>query len=97
MPSVQIVPDLDGIVELLGSDEVDDMLEGKAQAVADAARSRGILVDGVPGLEPLPIEVVDASSSDRARRLVVADHAAGLAVEAKHRLLVGSLDAASHA
>lgn len=94
--SVHIEIDGDGIMDLLGSAEVADMLRTKAEAAAEAARSRGVMVDGTPGDVPLPIEVVDASS-DRARMLVVSDHAAGLAVEAKHRLLVGSLDAARNA
>lgn len=97
MGSVQIVLDGGGIRDLLGSEEVARMLRDKAEAVADAARNRGVLVDGRPGDVPLPVEVVDASSGTRARMLVVSDHPAGLAVEAKHRLLVGSLDAARHA
>jgi hypothetical protein len=52
------------------------------------------MVDGIPGDEKPPIYQVDARSSSRARALVVLDHPAGLAIEAKHRLLVGSLDAA---
>lgn len=83
-----------GIRELLASSEVQDMLDGKAEAVAHAARSHGITVDGRPGSEPLPVEAKQAGNSKRARALVVVDHEAGLAVEAKHRLLVGSLDAA---
>jgi hypothetical protein len=90
---VRIDVDYDGIVDLLNSSGVADDLRRRAEQVADAARSRAPMVDGTPGDVPLPIEVVDAST-ERARFLVVADHAAGLAVEAKHRLLVGSLDAA---
>jgi hypothetical protein len=85
----------DGIRALLGSDDVQTMLDGKAEAVANAARSRGITVQGDPGSMPLPVEVKSAGSATRARSLVVIDHEAGLAVEAKHRLLVGSLSAAS--
>lgn len=84
----------DGIRDLLASGDVQRMLDDKAQAVADAAKRQGITVDGVPGSEALPIGVVQAGSSSRARALVVVDHPAALAVEAKHRLLVGALDAA---
>jgi len=85
--------DRDGIQELLGSSEVQDLLMDKGEAVARAARGRGILVGGEPGTTPLPVAVVNASTDRRARVLVFLDHPAGLAVEAKHRLLVGSLDA----
>lgn len=97
MPSVRFDLDYGGIVDLLTSDGVAAMLRDKADAVANAARSRGVLVDGHPGDVPMPVQVVDASSSSRARMLVVADHASALAVESKHRLLVGSLDAARRA
>lgn len=90
---VQVVLNGSGMRELLGSPEVEAMLQRKADAVANAARSRAPMVEGTPGDQPMPIDVVNASS-DRARYLVVADHAAGVAVEVKHRLLVSSLDAA---
>lgn len=95
MPTtVQIELNRSGILALLGSSEVQAMLTRKAGAVAEAARRRGVKVDGMPGEVPLPIEVVPAGNAKRARALVVADHPAGLAAESKHRVLVGSLDAA---
>lgn len=93
MPTVRIELDRAGIGKLLRSDEVQHMLDDKAERVAAAARSRGIMV-GWEDNTPLPIVVESRGSSSRARALVAAEHAAGLAVEAKHRLLVGSLDAA---
>jgi hypothetical protein len=62
--------------------------------VAAAAQARGITVEGEPGKEPLPVEVVTSVGQVRARSMIVLDHASGLAVEAKHRLLAGSIDAA---
>lgn len=97
MGSVRIELNGDGIRELLGSDGVQDMLTSKAEAVAEAARSRGITVgptDGGSGEVPLPIEAKATGTASRARAIVVVDHPAALAAEAKHRLLGGSLDAA---
>ena len=96
MTRVHVELDGPGIMGLLSSPEVEDLLRTKAEAVADAARSRGLMVDGKPGDVALPIEVVKATT-ERARYLVVADHPSGLAVESKHRLLVGSLGAARNA
>lgn len=97
MGSVRIELNGDGIRELLGSDGVQAMLTNKAEAVAEAARSRGITVgptgDG-SGEVRLPIEAKATGTAARARAIVVSDHPAALAVEAKHRLLGGSLDAA---
>jgi hypothetical protein len=92
--SVRIDLDRAGIRSLLGDDGVQAMLMRKAGAVATAANEHSPMVDGIPGDEKPPIYQVDARSSSRARALVVLDHPAGLAIEAKHRLLVGSLDAA---
>lgn len=94
MATVRIELDRDGIRQLVGSSEVQAMLERKAQQVADAASSRGVMVGGDPGDVPVPVVVKAAGGGRRARALVVLDHEAGLAVESKHRLLVGSLDAA---
>lgn len=93
--SVTIELDRGGVGDLLASAEVQDMLNDKAEQVANAARGRGVMVGGETAEDvPLPIVVVPAGNTKRARTLVVADHPAGLAVEAKHRLLAGSLDAA---
>jgi hypothetical protein len=92
--SVRIELDRDGVGELLTSAAVQAMLDTRAEAVAAAARGRGITVHGSSGEIPLPVEVVSAGTTKRARALVSVDHPAGLRVESKHRLLVGSLDAA---
>jgi len=86
--------DRHGIAQLLTSEGVQSDLMRRGEAVADAARQRGVMVDGEPGDEALPIVVFNATSSTRARVLVVSDHAAGLAVESRDRLLVSSLGAA---
>jgi hypothetical protein len=85
-----------GLREYLASSEVEAMLARKARAVAQAAEARGIKVEGEPGI-PVPIEVASRSGGSRARASVYIAHPAGLAVEAKHRLLGGSLDAARNA
>jgi len=92
--SVLIELDRDGVKALLASDDVQRVLDEKAEAVANAARGRGIKVSGTPGEVDLPVVTVKAGNAKRARALVSIDHPSGLAVEAKHRLLVGSLDAA---
>lgn len=91
--SIKIELDRDGIRALLRDPAVQALLDDKARAVARAAEGRGVLVGGDPGTEALPISTRSAGGA-RARAVVGIDHPAGLAVEAKHRLLVGSLDAA---
>ena len=93
--SVRIELDRQGLGELLRSPEVRADLDRRASAVAKAARDRGLLVDGEPGKVPLPVTMASGSlGGGRARAFVRITHPSGLAVEAKHRLLVGSLDAA---
>jgi hypothetical protein len=92
--SVRIEMDFAGIGDLLASAEVQADIDRRAEAVADAARNRGVTVES--DNVPVPV-VVTSAGKKRARALVTLDHPAGLAVEAKHRLLVGSLDAARHA
>lgn len=94
MTSVRIDLDKSGIRSLLASSDVQRDLDARAARVAQVASSRGIRVSGDPGDSELPIKTVSAGNAKRARALVVADHEAALAVEAKHRLLVSSLDAA---
>lgn len=92
--AVRVQIDLDrlGILrEALTSSAVQDAIMEKAEEIADNARNAGIMVEGDPGDVALPIEVVDARSSSRARALVVIDHPSGVAVESKHRLLGGAL------
>lgn len=83
-----------GIAALLRSEPVQRHLDELAARVAQAAASQGIRISGDPGVEPVPIEVVSAGDSTRARAIVAINSAAGLAIEAKHRLLGSSLDAA---
>lgn len=98
MTSIRIEMNRAGVGDLLRSDAVQQMLNRKAAAVAAAASSRAPMVDGQPGKEKLPVTSRPATStSTRARAIVEADHPAALAVEAKHRLLVGALDAARSA
>lgn len=92
--SVRIVLIPEGIRALLVEEGVQHDLMERAGRVAAAAQERAPMVDGTPGSEQMPIYQVDARSASRARALVVADHPAALAVEAKYRLLGGALDAA---
>lgn len=75
---------------MLRSDPVQAAVMAEAEKVAERARSAGILVEGEPGDVVLPVEVTDARTS-RARALVSLNHPAGLATEAKHRILGGAL------
>ena len=92
--SVRIEMDYGGVGELLRSAGVQADLDNRGEAMKAAAEGRGIMVEGEPGDVALPITSTSAGNSRRARTIVAIDHPAGLAVEAKHRLLVGSLDAA---
>jgi hypothetical protein len=83
-----------GMRDLLRSEGVQQMLARKAQAVAEQVETAGIRVEGIPGRIPLPVTVVVAVGEERARSRVVLDHPAGLAVESKHALLAGAIDAA---
>jgi hypothetical protein len=96
--SVRIELNRAGIHELLTSVELQQHLNSLGEQVADAAASRAPIVgegldNSEPGI-PLPINVESSGGKSRARTVVIADHWAGVAVEAKHRLLVGALDAA---
>jgi hypothetical protein len=94
--NVRIEMNREGVRELLTRIETQQMLGDKAHDVASAAQSRGVMVGGDAGQGriAIPIDVVDATNSSRARMLVTADHPGAIAVEAKYRLLVASLDAA---
>ncbi len=70
------------------------LLHRKAEQVAARVRSAGILVEGVPGDVELPVRVSSDIGPTRARAQVSIDHPSGLAVEAKHRILGSSIDAA---
>lgn len=92
--AVRIEMHYPGVQELLRSAGVRADLDRRAEAVAKAARDRRVMVEGEPGAVPLPVATESGRSGSRARAFVRIDHPSGLAVEAKHRLLVGSLDAA---
>lgn len=88
--SYRIELDSPGMRALIGSAWAQRVVEAKANEVADAAKARGVKVDGEPGEQPVPIAVIPAHGK-RARAQVWIDHASGVAVESKHRLLVGAL------
>ena len=92
--SVRIDLDRSGVGGVLRSSGVQADLDRRGRAVQSAAEGFGIMVEGEPGDVPLPITVSSAGTSNRARTIVAIDHWSGLNVEAKHRLLVGCLDAA---
>lgn len=83
-----------GLTEILRSREVLADLERRAERVAAAAAAVGVRVSGDPGADELPIKVTSRIGSKRAVARVIVAHPAGLAVEAKHRLLGRAMDAA---
>lgn len=87
---VRVQLDHKGMAALLRSDDVQDAVEREADGIAARARSRGIMVEGIPGNVALPVTVVRARST-RARALVSIDHPSGLAAESKNRVLGGAL------
>lgn len=91
---VRVVVDEAAIERLARRDDVAAAIGERAVKIADAARSRGIMVDGEPGEIPLPVESAVEIQGGSARGVVYVPHPAGLAVESKHRLLGGSIDAA---
>lgn len=92
MARVRVEQDYGGIGELLKSAEVRAMISERGSAIARAAEARGITVDN--DRVALPVTQVDGVGGTRAYTLVILDHPAGAAVEAKHRVLGGSLSAA---
>lgn len=80
--------------DLLRSEDTQQMLGRRARAIAERVEAAGIRVDGVPGRIALPVTVAVSAGAERARARVVIDHPAGAAVEAKHGILIASLDAA---
>lgn len=86
-----------GFVEVLLSPQVAAELQRRAEAVQQAAESDPSwdqLVSGVPGDEVIPYRVRVERHGDRNVAQVVGDHPAAAAVEAKHRVLGRSIDAA---
>lgn len=81
-----------GLRDLRSSREVDEMLERRAERVATQATA----AYGAHGHE-VQVDVVQEGSDTRAPRArvaVIARHPAALRIEAKERVLGGSLDAA---
>lgn len=91
---VRYEPSRRGMRELAKSRAVDEMLEGRARAVAEVAQSA---YDSHPPHEGrFEVEVLqDQSDSDRARVAVLARHPAALAYEAEHRILGSAINAAA--
>lgn len=90
----------DGIREMLKSAEVQDMLDGSADRIADAANAKynaltvGARKPGERADTTIRAERRSpAKTATRGRSRVVADHPAALAVEGKHRVLGSSTDA----
>ena len=61
-------------------------VDAKADELAEAMRSLGVRVEGVPGDVELPVEV-SSYTTDRARATVWLAHPSGVAIQAKHGLL----------
>ena len=78
-----------GVRSVLTSTQVESELRRIAEQAASTARSRGVLVENKT--VPIPVEVRTSRSGNRAHAYVVLAHPAGLAVEAKYRLLGGSV------
>ncbi len=90
--SVRVDLNREGIREAaLTGEPIKRMVEAKAEEVAASARGAGLMVEGEPGTMALPIAVSPAHMSTRARVRVFIEHASGMAVEAKHRVLGSAL------
>lgn len=83
-----------GIKKQLQGEKLEDLLGAKGLLMADHVEAAGIRVEGVPGRIPLPVTVTVTSGSGRSRARVIIDHPSGLAVEAKHGILMAAIDAA---
>jgi hypothetical protein len=94
MARARVVLNRAGMRDLLRRETVRADLHARAERVAAAAKAANILVEGIPGDEPLPVEVDSSIGRNRARATVSLHHPSGVAVEAKHSLLTHSLDAA---
>lgn len=80
-----IQPNRRGRQQVLQSKESRELVRETAEKLATAMRAEGIMVDGIPGVIALPVEV-DVYETDRARASVTIKHPSGLAVAAKHGL-----------
>lgn len=75
-----------GIESVAKSGEMRDAINALAEQVADNVRVQGIMVEGIPGDIPLPVEV-NEQTTDRARASVSLAHPSGKAVQAKNGAL----------
>jgi hypothetical protein len=91
MAKVRFVPQASGFRELLHSAELSAFLEGKAQAVASAARS-GAPVDSGEYAESIDVVMDDHPTRVVAHVVATAEHA--MVVEANTGNLARALDAA---
>lgn len=83
-----------GIAEILKSGEMASAVHGAAENIAQGVQR--VMVEGVPGKIPIPVEVRDYDGGDRVASSVSLDHPAGLAVQAKHGVLTAGAAAAGH-
>lgn len=90
---IRYVPSSRGLGALRSSPEVDEMLEGRAHRVASAAKA-AYAAFGHPGIEVEVLQQGSDTRAPRARVAVIARTAAAIRLEAEHRALGGSLDAA---
>lgn len=89
---IRYAPSLRGIKQLRSSRPVDAMLERRAERVATAAASTYAALG-----DDIPVDVLQEGSdthSPRARVAVIARSGGALRIEARYRVLGGSLDAA---
>lgn len=86
MAKPRVTLDHAGIAAILKSGPMAEAVHAAAEQIAEKAR--GIMVEGLPGDVPLPVEVTDYVT-DRAKSTVVLAHPSGLAVQAKHGVLTG--------
>lgn len=97
---VKIEHNPEGIRELLQSDPVAEEIERRAELVRQAAQERydaiavGARDKGEKPGDPVEVTVTMVEGTHRARARVAADHPAAAAIEAKHRPLGQSIDAA---
>lgn len=93
MKLIRYVPSFRGIKVLRDSRPIDEMLEERALHIAAAAQDAYALVTG----EDVIVDVLQEGSdtkAPRARVAVIGRYPAALRIEAEHRVLGGSLDAA---
>lgn len=83
-----------GVGEVLHSANVEGELHYRGLRIAEAVEAANIRVDGDPGKEKIPVTVTTSGRGTRSRTYVTLDHPSGAAVEAKHGILVASIDAA---